>query len=69
MTTNSNYESLKDFYSHHIHSDFHSDQAINSAEPTPDKDRPLPRWIEEALMDDDEWMDAKIQQMVEEQLE
>ena len=67
MTTNSDYESLKDFYSHHIYSDFHSEQAINSPDPTPDQDKPLPGLIEEAMMDDDEWMDAKVRKMIEKQ--
>jgi len=74
MTTNSDYESLKDFYRHHIHSAFHSAQAINkldqamdSDDLTSDQDKPLPSWIEEAMMDDDEWMDAKVRKMIEKQ--
>ena len=50
---------LMDFYAHHIHSSFHEDQMLAQVGDTPDEDRPLPRWIEEATMDDEEWMEMR----------
>jgi len=61
-------KALKDFYALHKHSSFHEDQMLSQVEDTPDEDRPLPRWIEEATMDDEEWADMKAQQMVQEQI-
>ena len=54
---------LKDFYAHHIHSSFHEDQMLAQVGDTPDEDRPLPRWIEEATMDDEEWMELQYEKL------
>ena len=69
-TTNRNesLKALKSFYAQHKHSSFHEDQMLSQADDTLDEDRPLPRWIKEATMDDEEWADMKAEQMVQEQI-
>jgi len=62
------FKALKDFYARHTHSSFHEDQMLAQVGDTLDEDRPLPRWIKEATMDDEEWADMKAQQMVQEQV-
>ena len=59
---------LMDFYAQHKHSSFHEDQMLAQVGDAPDEDRPLPRWIEEATMDDEEWLDMKVQQLLQEQI-
>ena len=61
-------KALMDFYAQHKHSSFHEDQMLAQVGDTPDEDRPLPRWIEEATMDDEEWIDMKVQQILQEQI-
>ena len=61
-------QDLKDFYAQHKYSSFHADQMLAQVGDTPDEDRPLPQWIIEAEMDDDEWGDMKAEQMVQEQI-
>ena len=61
-------KALRDSYAQHKHSSFHEDQMLAQVGDTPDEDRPLPRWIEEATMDDEEWLDMKVQQLLQEQI-
>jgi len=61
-------KAMKDFYAQHRYSSSHEDQMLAQAGDTLDEDRPLPRWIKEATMDDEEWADMKAQQMVQEQI-
>jgi len=61
-------KALRDSYAQHKHSSFHEDQMLAQVGDTLDEDRPLPRWIKEATMDDEEWADMKAQQMVQNQI-
>ena len=56
-------KALMDVYAQHKHSSFHEYQMLAQVGDTPDEDRPLPRWIEEATMDDEEWMELQYEKL------